>query len=380
MTVRYSKIHTVRGKILYHCAGQNLRGVGILRQLFTRRPEILVVGGIKALPKAGRAFYCAAAHVCHEGNADVCAILKSNPSPAGDIVQKPSANAKKSERRREQKEADAVLRVPLADFGDDRKRRVVDHNRVAVVRYGLIVAARIERPEHLKARETIFFNGPSFCHLVDILGCVAVVRGFLRRELFQKRLIPRIIFRQGIILEGSGARFSRAVQRLRYLRTDPLEVKPAQIQCGQLPGQQTEIPRALVGLVVHDPQRRYLLRRQVGDADAGDFLHAQLLGRQHPAVADHDHAVGIHHHRLDKAVLPDALRHVGHLAGIMLLRVGGIGDDIRQPPHFDLHASSFLRSASVTLSAPCICAVRPCRLGASRCCAAGAIISLPIGL
>ena len=270
------------------------------------------------------------------------------------------------------------MRVPLADFGDDRKRRVVDNDRVAVVCYGLIVAARIERPEHLKARETIFFNGPSFCHLVDILGCVAVVRGFLRRELFQKRLIPRIIFRQGIILEGSGARFSRAVQRLRYLRTDPLEVKPAQIQCGQLTGQQTEIPRTLVGLVVHDPQRVHLLRRQVGDADTGDFLHAQLLGRQHPAVTDHDHAAGIYDDRLDKAVLPDALRHVGHLAGIMLLRVGGIGNNVRQPPHFDLHASSFLRSASATLSAPCIRAALRRRLGASRCCAAGVITSPPV--
>ena len=156
------------------------------------------------------------------------------------------------------------------------------------------------------------------------------------------------------------------MQRLWYLRADPLKVKPAQIQRGQLPGQQAEIPRAFVGLVVHDPQRVHLFRRQIGDADAGDFLHAQLLSRQHPAVADHDHAVGVHYHRLDKAVLPDALRHVGHLAGIMLLCVGGIGDNIRQPPHFDFHASSFLRSASATLSALRIRAALWRRLGASR--------------
>ena len=156
------------------------------------------------------------------------------------------------------------------------------------------------------------------------------------------------------------------MQRLWYLRTDPLKVKPTQIQRGQFPGQQSEIPRALVGLVVHDPQRVHLFRRQIGDADTGDFLHAQLLGRQHPAMTDHDHAVGVHHHRLDKAVLPDALRHVGHLAGVVLLCVGSIGNDIRQPPHFDFHASSFLRSASAILSAPCIRAALWRRLGASR--------------
>ena len=366
MSMRHSEIHAVRRKILHHRAGQDLRGIGILRQLFSSRPEILVVCSVKMRSKVRCTLHCAAAHVRHERNGNVCAVLKSDAGPAGDIVQKPSANAKKSERRREQKEADAVLRVPLADFGDERKRRVVDHDRVAVVCYGLIVAARIKRPEHLKTGKTVFLDGPVLRHLVDILGRVTVVRGLLRRELFQKRLILRTIFRQGIILKGGGARLSGAMRRLRHLRANPLKVKPTQIQRGQLTDQQAEIPRALVGLVVHDPQRVHLFRRQIGDADAGDFLQTQLLSRQHPAVADHDHAVGIDYHRLDKAVLPDALRHVGHLAGIMLLRVGGIGDDIRQPPHLDFHANSFLRFASVILSAPCIRAALRRRLGAPR--------------
>ena len=117
----------------------------------------------------------------------------------------------------------------------------------------------------------------------------------------------------------------------------PLEIERRQIQLRQLGSQQVEIPRTLVGLVVHKTQGVHLLRRQIIDADAGHLNHAQLLRRQGAAVADDDHAVPVYHDRLDESILPDALCHVGHLAGIVLLCIGGIGDDIRESPHLNLH-------------------------------------------
>lgn len=118
----------------------------------------------------------------------------------------------------------------------------------------------------------------------------------------------------------------------------PIEIKSTEIQFRQFIRQEVEIPRTLVGFVIHQPQRVHLFRRQTLDADARNFTQAQLLCRQDAAVADDDHAVGVDHDRLDESVLPDALRHVGHLAGIVLLCIGGIGDDVRQPPHLNFHA------------------------------------------
>ena len=69
-------------------------------------------------------------------------------------------------------------------------------------------------------------------------------------------------------------------------------------------------------------------------------------------MTDDDHAVGVDHDRLDESVLPDALCHIGHLAGIVFFRVGGIGDDVCQPPHLNFHAPFLSVPESGTASVP----------------------------
>lgn len=136
-------------------------------------------------------------------------------------------------------------------------------------------------------------------------------------------LTPRLCGRSGTIVI-----FNDLIIQLRL--KSPLEIKRRQIQLRQLGGQQVEIPRALVGFVVHKTQGVHLLRRQIIDADAGHLNHAQLFRRQGAAVPDDDNAVPVYHDRLHKAVLPDALCHVSHLRGVVLFGVGSIRRQLRQ--------------------------------------------------
>lgn len=117
----------------------------------------------------------------------------------------------------------------------------------------------------------------------------------------------------------------------------PLEIERRQIQLRQLGSQQVKIPRALIGLIVHQAQGVHLLRRQIIDADAGHLNHAQLLRRQGAAVTNDDHAGPVYHDRLHKAKLPDALRHVSHLRGVVPFGVGAIRCQLRQRPALDSH-------------------------------------------
>ena len=179
----------MRREILQHRRGQNVQRVGILWQAATSRSQILFIGRINLFPKAWRTHSRIVPHVCHEGNADIRAVIKRHDCTASDIIQLATPNTEKRKSWGEQKESDAIPHIPVADLGDDRERRVIYNNGILVIGHRLIIAARIERTQHLRARQAITINGPIFNRRVNILRRVAVVRRFLWHEFLNKGLV-----------------------------------------------------------------------------------------------------------------------------------------------------------------------------------------------
>ena len=101
--------------------------------------------------------------------------------------------------------------------------------------------------------------------------------------------------------------------------------------------QQIRVPFALVRFVVREPERLYLLSREIVSSDDRHFLHAELLRREQSSVPDNKHVLGVHDERLSEAELADAVRDVRHLIGGMLFRVPFIRRDRRDRQILDIH-------------------------------------------
>ena len=189
MGARNSEIHTMRGKVLHHCAGQDVRRIGVHREILSGCSQVFVVCSLKEPSKIRSRFHRKVPHVCHERDADIRTVFEYDGSTAGNIVQASSTNTQKRKSRGEQKESDAILHVPVADFGDDREGRVIYNNGILVIGHRPIIATRIERAQHLRARQAITINRPILNHRIDILRRVAVVCCLLRHKLLNKGLV-----------------------------------------------------------------------------------------------------------------------------------------------------------------------------------------------
>ena len=189
MGARNSEIHTMRGKVLHHCAGQDVCWVGIHREILSGCFQVFVVCSLKESSKIRSGFHREIPHVRHEGDTYICAVLEYDRGSAGNIVQASSTNAQKRKSRGEHEESDAILHVPAADFGDDREGRVIYNNSILVIGHRLIISTRIERAQHLRARQAITINGPILNHSVDIFRRVAVVCRFLWHKFLNKGLV-----------------------------------------------------------------------------------------------------------------------------------------------------------------------------------------------
>ena len=189
MGARNSEIHAMRGKVLNHCAGQDVRRIGVHREILSGCSQVFVVCSLKESSEIRSGFHREVSHVRHEGDANIRAVFKHDRSSTGNIVQASSTNTQKRKSRGEQKESDVILHVPVADFRDDREGRVIYNNGIPVIGHRLIIATRIERAQHLRARQAITINGPILNHRVDILRRVAVISRFLWYEFLNKGLV-----------------------------------------------------------------------------------------------------------------------------------------------------------------------------------------------
>ena len=174
---------------MHHCAGQDVRRIGIHREIFSGYSQVFVVCSLKESSEIRSGFHREVSHVRHEGDCYICAVLKYDSNSADNIVQASSTNAQKRKSRGEQKESDAILHVPVADLRDDREGRVIYNNGILVIGHRLIIATRIERAQHLRARQAITINRPILNHRIDILRRVAVVCCLLRHKLLNKGLV-----------------------------------------------------------------------------------------------------------------------------------------------------------------------------------------------
>lgn len=86
MSAGNSEIHTMRGKVLHHCAGQDVRRVGIHREIFSGSSQVFVVCSLKESSEIRSGFHREVSHVRHEGDAYIRAILKYDRGSAGNIA------------------------------------------------------------------------------------------------------------------------------------------------------------------------------------------------------------------------------------------------------------------------------------------------------
>ena len=119
MGARNSEIHTMRGKVLHHYAGQDVRRIGVHREILSGCSQVFVVCSLKESSEIRSGFHRKVSHVRHEGDTYICAVFEYDRGSAGNIVQASSTNAQKRKSRGEQKESDAILHVPVADFRDN---------------------------------------------------------------------------------------------------------------------------------------------------------------------------------------------------------------------------------------------------------------------
>src|ERR1700722_5078240 len=87
--------------------------------------------------------------------------------------------------------------------------------------------------------------------------------------------------------------------------------------------------------VVHEPQSTDLLRRQIASHMHGNFGQAERLPGCTTQVADNDHVLGVHYHRLAPPVLPNGTRNLldrlrAPRSGVLWIILGSINR-----PHLD---------------------------------------------
>ena len=96
---------------------------------------------------------------------------------------------------------------------------------------------------------------------------------------------------------------------------------------GDLGRQQRLVPAGVQrDLVIGQAQCPGLCRREMAEAQHRHRRQPQPLGRQYPAVAGNQHAIGVDQHWIDEAELADAVRNLPHLGVRMGAGVFGIGN------------------------------------------------------
>ena len=206
---------------------------------------------------------------------------------------------------------DPVSRVEPDDFGEDRKRRIINHHSAGRVLHGLIVPAGIKRTDKAGSVETVFVGHPVGDNVVYTVGSVAVVGRLFRDELLLKlKILLRFVLVLVVITFPTFKPVELRVLRFRYVK---MKIKPTQVDLFQFLDEDRRRPWRLVGLVVDDPERPDFFLRQILDFHTGYRLHVQELRRFKPAMANDEHIVLIDYNRLYKSEALDALGDIFHL-------------------------------------------------------------------
>ena len=155
-------------------------------------PPQLFHCGVDGHPQSrGRLRDDVAAEAGHKSGAHNCAVFVLDIGVANQVVH-PHRHffaGKGGQARREKEEGNPAIKVKLADFGQNRERRVVQDDASVRVVEVLIIAARPERPHDAAGVDAVLPAGPVAHRVIDQRRRVAVVGGQLRLELVDKLLV-----------------------------------------------------------------------------------------------------------------------------------------------------------------------------------------------
>ena len=267
-------------------------------------------------------------------------------------------HAENSQMRSKQEKPNPVVVVKLDNLGEYGERRIIDNNVGGAVLLRLIVAAGVEGTNKMLFRKAVFLGHIVGHSLINDRRSIAIVRCLFCFKLFKKLLVffvvvgklaglhlltelgglSFVLFILSVVLESLGVFFFG-----HFVGFSKSEIKRPQINLGKLHIQEIEIPRALVCLVIHDPQSINLLVGEVINTKNGHGAHLELLCRHQAAMANHHDIVAINHDRLNKSVLTDRLGHVGDLRFVVFLGVFVVGFQLARSFIHNIHAVSSFR-------------------------------------
>ena len=239
---------------------------------------------------------CSVPEVRQEGGVDARAVLVGDPRISADRAYVlPRRISEDAQARSKEKEPDPLLGEVVHDLGEDRKRRVVDHDVLRPVLLLLVVSARIERPPEVLPVDSVLLLYPCRHDLVNVVWSVAVVGRLLGLELLQKLIVFLVPFLT--VAVPSLLPLEPLVVLLRQL----LEAEGRHVdrlQLFELLPQRAEVPlRQLSGLVIRKPEGSDLLIREIVRDNARDLLHAEALCAFDSGVPAYHDAILIDDHR-----------------------------------------------------------------------------------
>ena len=131
--------------------------------------------------------------VCHKRCVYACSVFVNHTAAASNVVCSASHNSQQCQSWCKKKICNAVFGIPFADFRNNGKWRIVNNNAPLGIVFFFVIPSGIKRANNRWIAKFIFFQAPPFGYIVNIFWCVAIVRCFLRLELFKESLIVFVI-------------------------------------------------------------------------------------------------------------------------------------------------------------------------------------------
>ena len=177
---------------LQNRSGHDVVWVCVFGQRARLFPPQLFHCGVDGPPQSrGRLRDDVAAVAGHKSGVHDCAVFVLDMGAADQMVHPRDHifSGKGGQARRKQEKGNPAIKVKLADFGQNRERRVVQNGAAAGVVEVLIIAAGPERPHNAARVDAVLSAGPVSHRVIDQRRRVAVVGGQLRFELLDKFLV-----------------------------------------------------------------------------------------------------------------------------------------------------------------------------------------------
>ena len=278
------------------------------------RFQVFVVGLVQRLVELRADFNLPRAEVRHKADRNGGAVGKHGLQADRQIVGLSAVNGVERQTRREQDIAHAVLVVPGADFAENRKGRIVDHDAPCGIVGAFVIRAGIEGTDDLSAVQAVVLHGEVPHGAVDVVRRVHVVRCEIRLELVDEGLV--LFSALGLHVAPEGRVVLPEHQPLRVV-AGQRDVEARGGQFDHLGPQHGLVGAALAQEVVGVYKRAPLVVAEAFDLDAREVRVAPLPRRQDAPVSVDQPSLAVDARRYDPPELVEAVNQLVEL----LLRV-----------------------------------------------------------